>query len=279
MREHFKVDKAVTITEFFTLYHPHYDENFSFAGEMHNFWECFYVINGSACVSADERIHNLSTGDIIFHKPMELHKFYITDKNGADLLIFTFNMDGILSAEMENRVCRLNEEQRNIIDNLIDGVKFDLRENGLENRTELINIFPLISSRIGAIQEKASYIEQLILSISQNGNNLNSPKTAESILFKNAVRYMTENINTSLSVEELSAYLNISISGLKRLFTKYAGMSVHKYFLSLKMKKATSLLQSGFTVCEVSDELGFSSQGYFSAAYKRETGKNPSLIR
>lgn len=278
MREVFSVNRAITVTEFFTLYNPHYDENFNFTGEMHNFWECFYVINGSACVSADERIHNLSTGDIIFHKPMELHKFYITDKNGADLLIFTFNMEGVLCSEMENRVCKLNDEQRNIVDSLIEGIKYDLQEHGMKKCTELINIFPLINNRIGAVQEKATFVEQLILSISQNGNNIHSPKTADAVLFKNSVRFMTENLETALSVDELASYLNVSISGLKRLFTKYAGMSVHKYFLSLKMKKATSLLQSGYTVCEVSDKLGFSSQGYFSAAYKRETGKNPSQI-
>lgn len=274
----YKVERAITVTDFFTLFHPHYDENYNFSGEMHNFWECFYVINGSVCVSADERIHNLSSGDIIFHKPMELHKFYITDKRGADLLIFSFNMEGCLCSEMENRVCKLNNEQRNIIDSLIDGVKEDLQENNMVNEKELINVLPLISDQRGAIQQKASYIEQLIISLWQNANNVKTPKTTESILFKNAVRSMSENMKITLSVDELAALLNISTSGLKRLFSKYAGMSVHKYYLSLKMKKATSLLQSGLTVCEVSDELGFSSQGYFSAAYKRETGRNPSQI-
>jgi AraC-like DNA-binding protein len=55
-------------------------------------------------------------------------------------------------------------------------------------------------------------------------------------------------------------------------------MSVHKYFLTLKIKTATVLLKGGMSVSEVSDTLGFSSQGYFSATYKRETGNNPSQI-
>lgn len=278
LRETFDIERVVTLKNFFTLYNPHYEENFNFTGEMHNFWECFYVIKGSARVSADEKIHNLSAGDIIFHKPMELHKFNITNKNGADLLIFSFNMDGALCEEMKERVCKLNNEQINIIDNLIYSVQEDLRENGLSGETGLVNILPLIKDKPASIQQKAMYIEQLILSLWQNRNDLNTPKTTESVLFKRAVSYMSERINTSLTVGELSAHLNISISGLKRLFTKYAGISVHKYFLSLKMKRATSMLQEGMTVCEVSDELGFSSQGYFSATYKRETGKNPSQI-
>jgi AraC-like DNA-binding protein len=210
---------------------------------------------------------------------MELHKFYITDKNGADLLIFSFNMEGVLCAEMENRVCKLNGSQLSIIEAFIESIREDLRDNKKLNEDGLVNILPLIKNQIGAIQKKSTFVEQLILSLSQNGSNVKTPKTVESVLFKNAVKAMTDNINDTISVDELASELNISTSGLKRLFSKYAGMSVHKYFLRLKMKAATTMLQRGMTVSEVSDELGFSSQGYFSAAYKRETGNNPSKVQ
>ncbi len=272
----YKVNKSVSVSEFYTIYNPHYNENFNFLGEMHDFWECLYVIDGSICVSADERIHHLSAGDVIFHKPMELHKFYVTNKSGADLLIFSFNMEGNLCDEMKNKVSRPDDEQHQIIERML---KFIYRfKNNKNNEKEPVNILQLIKSDQVEIQRFAIYIEEFIISLAQSDNTLKTPKTAESVLFKNAVRYMGEAVKNSLSVDELAKHLNISRSSLKRLFAKYAGMSVHKYFLSLKMKTATSLLQSGMTVSEVSDELGFSSQGYFSAAFKRETGKNPSQI-
>ena len=89
---------------------------------------------------------------------------------------------------------------------------------------------------------------------------------------------MNTRVAENILVNELAESLNISVSSLKRLFDKYAGMSVHKYFLSLKIKTATLMLKGGMAVNEVSDVLGFSSQGYFSATYKRETGNNPSQI-
>ena len=66
---------------------------------------------------------------------------------------------------------------------------------------------------------------------------------------------------------------------LKRVFSKFAGMSVHKYFLNLKLNAALKLLQSGKTVTEVTETLNFSSQSYFSSAFKRETGKLPSEFK
>jgi AraC-like DNA-binding protein len=271
----YKIEKSVSINEFFTLYTPHFEENYNFLGEMHDFWECLYVIEGTICVSADERIHYLAPGDIIFHKPMELHKFYITNKHGADLLIFSFNMQGKLCNQMANKVFRLDENQHSIISKILN---FTGKYKHRIVDDTLINILELAAEAQASIQEMQLYTEELIIALSQSENALKTPKTAESVLFKSAVRYMREEISKSLSVDSLAQHLNISVSSLKRLFAKYAGMSVHKYFLSLKMKTATSLLQSGMTVSEVSDELGFSSQGYFSASYKRETGKNPSRI-
>ena len=56
-------------------------------------------------------------------------------------------------------------------------------------------------------------------------------------------------------------------------------MGVHKYLVSLKMKTATELLNKVVSVCEVSQRLGYSSQNYFSSAYKRETGRSPSFAK
>ena len=39
------------------------------------------------------------------------------------------------------------------------------------------------------------------------------------------------------------------------------------------------LSETGMTIAEISDKLGFSSQRYFSTAFKRATGLSPSEFR
>ncbi len=70
---------------------------------------------------------------------------------------------------------------------------------------------------------------------------------------------MNNCLETHLSIAELAASMNISLSSLKRLFKKYMGMSVYKYYLTLKTRLATTLLQGGMSVGEVANRLGFSS--------------------
>ena len=151
-----------------------------------------------------------------------------------------------------------------------------------EFRVEEIETFgdfmPKFKDRYVFLQMVSNYICEIVLSLSEGNNPLPKTKTHETELFKKALVIMNEKINENLSVGDLADELNLSISSLKRLFDKYAGMSVHKYFLTLKIKTATVLLKSGLTVSEVSDSLGFSSQAYFSSTYKRETGNNPSQI-
>ena len=78
---------------------------------------------------------------------------------------------------------------------------------------------------------------------------------------------------------EIAKACHTSTTGLKNIFMDFAKLGVHKYFLHLKMTAATKLLESGETVNNVSEHLGFSSPAYFSSVYKRETGFSPSDIR
>lgn len=89
---------------------------------------------------------------------------------------------------------------------------------------------------------------------------------------------MREKICDKPSIEEIALNSSVSVSSLKRIFSHYAGMGIHKYFLTLKIKKATEMLLEGSSVTEVAEALNFSSQGYFTKTYKRETGVLPSEI-
>jgi quercetin dioxygenase-like cupin family protein len=59
------VNEQIQIEKFFSLFEIHYDNGFNFLGESHNFWECLYVLDGKVCVSGDERVYNLTKGEII----------------------------------------------------------------------------------------------------------------------------------------------------------------------------------------------------------------------
>lgn len=270
----YAVREQLRVTEIISLFETHREYKYNFPGEVHDFWECLYVLNGELCVSADERVYELKEGEIIFHKPMELHKLFVSSKEGADIFIFAFSADGPLTDFMKHKVFYLTSEQRNCVFSLLDCIRknADTDESIPVTQRYLLQL----DKREYYSQFVAMYIEQLVLLLANSPLQRQVSMQADAKMFENAVRYMNDSIYGNLSVEKLAKYCNMSLSGIKRLFYKFSGLPVHRYFLMLKMQKATELLKSGKSVGETADVLAFCNQAYFSKAYKRETGHSPS---
>lgn len=271
----YPIQNRISIDVMFSLFERYCEPDCRFLGEAHNFWECLYVEWGELCVSADERVYHLREGDLIFHKPLEFHKFYVEQENGADIFVFSFRMEGELSECFFNKAVSLLPEERACMERMIAYVrrmKPDA-EADCENRKNYVSIFEESETFSHML---VSYLYQLLLPLSERETERKGLMREDAEIFKKAVQYMHANMNRQVQVAELSEFLNVSQSWLKRIFERFAGIGIHKYFLQMKMKKAVELLESGVRVSDTAERLGFSSQAYFSAAFRREMGKNAS---
>lgn len=272
--EPYPIKEQIHISDMYTFFQVHYDSDYAFFGETHNFWECLYVIKGKLCVSADERIYYLEAGEIIFHKPMELHKFTIESQEGADLLIFSYSAEGDLTALLKDKVFKLSDYQKMIIEILLTY----MQEQAASFSTDYIYLHYLAPFRHipNYSQMVVVHLYQLFLSLASDGCISMAATTPDALVFRKAINYLNSNLTGQPSVSETARFCNVSLAGLKRTFEKYAGIGVHQYLLKLKIKAAIDLLESGESVSSVAERTGFNNQSYFSKAFKRETGKRPS---
>ena len=94
------------------------------------------------------------------------------------------------------------------------------------------------------------------------------------------VRYMEENIETRLSLEEVADYLGYSVSHLSAMFKKAMGVSTINYFNRLKIKKACSLLcDTDMKISQISHKVGISDSYYFSRLFSKIAGMSPKEYR
>lgn len=266
--EYFEVGKKIKIEGFYTAFEHIFETGHVFSGESHDFWEMMYVIDGEVCVSADERVLNLKKNDIIFHKPLELHKFHI--EKDAHLFITTFSAVGDAMCDFENRAASLSLAEREYMFNLINFTRENCRESGdhdIFKSPSLIGMYACLT-------------ELFFLSIHQSKKPiLSTHNSPDAIIFKKAVQVMEKCVGEWMSVPEIAVKCNVSVSYLKKIFDKYSGLGVHKYFLKTKLIAASQMLKDGKNVSETADELGFSSQNYFSMVFKREMGISPLNYR
>lgn len=281
IRKGYEVREQLHISTIHTLFDVHYDYNYSFVGDSHNFWECVYVINGTISETSNDKIYTLSTNEMIFHKPFEFHNLQVDSPDGADVLIFSFTENSEFMHYFENKVFKLSKEQEHTVKLLLNFLHNNYIEKQKYDNPTLKYYVDCFDQSITFSQIVVMYIQLLFLQLYDNSNLLvlSNSSTPEAEIFKKAVNFMNINISSNLTVSQIAKYCHTSVTKLKQIFFDFTKLSIHKYFLSIKISVATKFLEEGKSITEIAELLGFSSQAYFSFVYKRETGNTPTNIK
>lgn len=91
--------------------------------------------------------------------------------------------------------------------------------------------------------------------------------------------YIVQNISKNYTLIELAHQVGLNDFKLKKGFKELFGSTVFTYRHSIRMEKAKNMLQSGFQVNEVSEEIGYKHPHHFSAAFKEYFDVLPSMIK
>jgi AraC-like DNA-binding protein len=83
--------------------------------------------------------------------------------------------------------------------------------------------------------------------------------------------------NTELDVTRITKMLYISRTKLYYKIKGLTGETPSNFFRTYKLNRAAELLKSGkYTVAEVADKCGFSTQSHFSVVFKKQFGVTPT---
>lgn len=95
-----------------------------------------------------------------------------------------------------------------------------------------------------------------------------------------AILFMKERAQESVSLEEIAAYTNLSVTYFCRLFKKRMQQTPIDYFIRLKIQCACQYLDfTDMTVQDVGQQLGYDDPYYFSRTFKRVMGISPLSYR
>lgn len=100
--------------------------------------------------------------------------------------------------------------------------------------------------------------------------------STENQVLKNIGIYILENIENSISLEDISRDFLMNKKYLSTLFKKQTGISFIEFVSFAKIERAKILLhRSGYKVNQVASRLGFEDVAYFSRLFKDKTGMTP----
>ena len=94
-----------------------------------------------------------------------------------------------------------------------------------------------------------------------------------------AVEFVHQNLDKTLSVEDMAGVVNMSASGFHKKFKEVMHLSPLQYAKSIKLNRAHNYILEGKSVSEAGYMVGYNSPAQFSREFKRLSGFSPSELR
>ena len=255
------ITRQFHINSFYSAFRFAWDAQYVFQGESHDFWEIVCVTAGKVEATEDEKIYTLEKNNILLHAPMEFHRIRSAEGTCPEGMIISFGTTGKLPEELRRGVFVLSETEKQEYEEICH---------------KIISFYNVEGGDPYGGQEASDLLSAFLVKLSNVEAERRTDTSPAANEYRRVVSAMTAAVGDNLTLTDFAADCNISVSYIKQLFKKYAGISPKAYYTHLRVRHATRLLDEGFSASEVADKMCFSSPNYFSVFFKKHTGIVPS---
>jgi AraC-like DNA-binding protein len=220
-----------------------------------------YIIKGTGTILYNDDKYTASEGDVyIMHKGSR--HVYTSDSKDPWTKMW-FNIDG------------------DLVDGLVNAYRLTdvvvIKNCRIQN---LFNDFISISRSSKDDDEILSLcslkLHEIIAAIHDNIYNVKNHSNDATVLKE----YLDKKVNSTVTLQELSNLIFRSPAQTIRIFKKEYGMTPYAYLLEIKVKTAKLLLiNTHMSIKQISYELNFADEHYFSNIFKKATGFSPKQYR
>lgn len=98
-------------------------------------------------------------------------------------------------------------------------------------------------------------------------------------MYQKLVETMRSALYENLTMQEIASRNAISLTTMKELFRKYAGIGPKHYYAEMRGIEALKLLEEGMDIVEIAEKMNYSSPNYFSVSFKNQFGAPPGQYR
>lgn len=255
-------------------------------------YELIYIADGSMSVEIGDNKYVAEAGDIIFLRPNVHHVLKsCSDSTSQPHVHFDFIKDDLsekipVSLKLKKR---MSEEEKTYFrhdDLAAIGADFPV----VMSLHDHMNVRNLLYRIIDEYRLKMPYAEdymsalmsEMLVTIMRSYNFSKSELSREHITaFDNIRRYILDNIDRNITVDELAKFTYLSKYHFIRVFTEHFADTPHKYITRLRVERAKELLlyDNSLTVLDVATKMDFDSQQTFSAWFKKNCGQSPMQYR
>lgn len=210
----------------------------------------------------------LSPKQIVIFNPNIAHRTKRKSKDIEDY--YTLHLEVSLCRKIQCQKFKSNDDfisLENIIDNknIYEKLLRNFEKINFENKrvisNELIETIECILREYTVLENKEDINEHMILS--------------------EVEKYITTNLHTQISLEDISSSIGYTESYITRVFKEKYGLTPHAYLINKRVEKARKKLikNKNINLAQLSSEVGFYDQSHFNKVFKRVFAKTPNKYK
>lgn len=147
-----------------------------------------------------------------------------------------------------------------------------------EEHQEILTLSHKDISDITTVDEMSRFMNRLLQLLSSHHPPM--AKSRYSALVEAGIRYLVENYDRNLSLEEICMELSVSKNYFSYLFKRETGSNLWAYLTEIRLNKSKELLRTtNYKSYEIAYMVGYDNPSYFSKLFKKSTGLTPNEYR
>ncbi len=234
---------------------------------FHNYHELYYLEKGRTTYFVGNKIYHLEAGDMILIPKGTFHKTSNEENKLLERHLFAFE---------ENVI---DPEHLHCLDELIRSQYIKFPREHIHQITEIVRKI----SKEDKLRQKdymkmqKLYLQQMLILMSRYRITDTHPNYPEiHHVIQDAVTYISQNINSDLSLNTLSSKYGLSANYFSKQFKTLTGIGLSEYINIARITAAEKLLLTTTKpVMQIAHECGFNDSNYFASVFKKLKGITP----
>jgi AraC-like DNA-binding protein len=248
----------------------------------HEFSEIVLILKGQAFHLVDDKSCAIKANDVLIIHPGHRHAF---DQTGnMELINIIYDQEQLSMPLLDGYLLPLFNvifphkpiENSNIAKPIISLQKKEADE--IHSLIKCLNE-ELKGSNPGNLFYSLALFMEIIILMARHGSS-EAPTYQAQILIGKATKFMNNNFQRNISIQELCRIAKMSERNFFRNFKNSAGCSPLDYLRKIRIQRASEiLLSTDKSISEIALECGFSDSNYFCRTFRKEMSTSPRQFR
>lgn len=245
--------------------HSRYENDWVSIPHTHHFTEFFYVVDGKGSFLIEDLSFPIQKDDFIIVNPNISH----TEKSSKDKPL------EYISVGVEGLTFDFEEQKDYII--------FNCRQQKLDPMYYMNAMLHELSEKELDYEKICQDLLDVLIIKLIRRNHLAFEVTPSIQINRECLklkRYIEANYKQRITLESLAEMSHLNKYYLAHAFTRQCGCSPINYLCQVRLKVCTELLENtSFSITEIAQSSGFSSQSYFAQCFQKAYGMTASTYR